>query len=87
MIAVGFIAVWSILSNILAGIMIYFTSPFKVKDCIEIAPDGICGQVLAINTIYTLLIDEEGAYISVPNSLFFQKYIKKLKKERADSKK
>ena len=36
MIAVAFFAVWSLIGNILAGVIIYFTTPFKINDNIEI---------------------------------------------------
>lgn len=80
MIAVAFFAVWSLIGNILAGIIIYFTSPFKIDDTIEVMPDSIRGTVMAINTFYTVLQTEEHNYISVPNSMFFQKYIMVIKK-------
>lgn len=78
MIAVAFFAVWSLVGNILAGIIIFFTSPFKLNDKIEILPDKILGKVLAINTFFTLISDEDENIISIPNSIFFQKYIKKI---------
>ncbi len=81
MIAVAFFAVWSLVGNILAGIIIFFTSPFKINDQIEILPDGIKGKVLAINTFFTLLSDSEENLISIPNSLLFQKYVKKIRKK------
>lgn len=83
MVAVAFFAVWSLVGNILAGIIIYFTSPFKINDTIEIMPDMIRGKVLAINTFYTMVVDEEQNYINVPNSLFFQKYIKNIRKTKS----
>jgi len=79
MIAIAFFAVWSLVGNITAGLIIFFTSPFKVNDTIEVTPDGKKGKVLAINTFYTLLIDDEGNEINVPNSLFFQKFIIKFR--------
>ncbi|MFC1551990.1 mechanosensitive ion channel domain-containing protein [Candidatus Latescibacterota bacterium] len=78
MIAIAFFAIWSLIGNILAGLILFFTSPFKIDDTIEILPDEIKGRVLAINTFYTLLIDENDNFINVPNSLLFQKYIKKI---------
>ncbi|MFC1552860.1 mechanosensitive ion channel domain-containing protein [Candidatus Latescibacterota bacterium] len=78
MIAVAFFAVWSLLGNILAGLILFFTSPFKIDDTIEIMPDEIKGKVLAINSFYTLLIDDDENYINIPNSLLFQKYIKSI---------
>jgi len=79
MVAIAFFAIWSLIGNILAGVLIYFTSPFKLDDTIEVLPDGIKGMVLAINTFYTLLVEEDGSYINIPNSLFFQKYIRVLR--------
>lgn len=77
MVAVAFFAVWSLVGNILAGFIIFFTSPFKINDTIEILPDEIKGKVLAINTFYSIIVDQDDNYINIPNSLFFQKYIRK----------
>ena len=79
LIAVAFFAVWSLVGNILAGMIIYFTTPFKINDLIEVMPDGIKGKVLTINTFFTVLIDEDDNYINIPNSLFFQKYVRNIK--------
>ena len=76
MIAVAFFAVWSLIGNILAGLILFFTSPFKINDTIEIMPDEIKGKVLAINSFYTVIIDDDENYINIPNSLLFQRYIK-----------
>jgi small-conductance mechanosensitive channel len=76
LVAITFFAMWSLIGNILAGLLIYFTSPFKIEDEVEVMPDEIKGQVMAINTFYTILQDEHGDYINVPNSMFFQKYIR-----------
>ncbi len=79
LIAVALVAVWSLVGNILAGVIIYFTSPFKIEDTIEIMPDEIRGTVLAVNTFYTVLLTEDRNYINVPNTLLFQKYLKVVK--------
>jgi MscS family membrane protein len=79
--AIAFFAVWSLVGNILAGMILYFTSPFKIEDDIEVMPDNICGTVLAINTFYTVLLDENSGYINIPNSLFFQKYVRVKRKQ------
>lgn len=75
-IAIAFFAIWSLVGNMLAGVIIYFTSPFKIDDYIEVSPDEIRGQVMAINTFYTVLQDEDRNYINIPNTLLFQKYIR-----------
>jgi hypothetical protein len=77
MIAVGFVAVWSLLSNVLATLMILAWRPFNVGERISIQPDGISGQVIDINFLYTLLRSENGEHITVPNSLFMQKFTRR----------
>ena len=42
--------------------------------------------VLAINTFYTVLQDADNNYINIPNSLFFQKYIRVVKSLKAQNK-
>ena len=79
LVAVAFFAVWSLVGNILAGVILYFTAPFKIDDTIMVLPDEVGGTVLAINTFYTVLIDENKNYINIPNSLFFQKFVKVVK--------
>lgn len=85
MVAIGFFAVWSLVGNVLAGILIYFTSPFKIGDDIELLPEAISGRVVSIDTLFTLLRDPEGSYVNIPNSLFFQKFIKVADRKKRNS--
>ena len=78
LVAIGFFAVWSILSNIFAGIVLFFNRPFKIEDTIELLPDGIRGRVKDINGFFVLLEDEDGNTINIPNNLVFQKIMKNL---------
>ena len=78
LVAIGFFAVWSILSNIFAGIVLFFNRPFKIEDTIELLPDGIKGRVKDINGFFVLLEDEDGHTITIPNNLVFQKIVKNL---------
>jgi small-conductance mechanosensitive channel len=77
MVAIGFVAVWSLLSNVLATIIILIWRPFNVGDRVEIQPDGINGDVVDINFMFTLLRSDDGARIAVPNSLFVQRCLKR----------
>lgn len=74
-IAIGFFAIWSILSNIVAGIIIYSINPFKISDTIVLVEKDITGKVIDIGLIYTILEDEDGIF-TVPNNIFFQQVIK-----------
>lgn len=74
-IGVAMFAQWSLLSNITAGILIFFTSPFRVGDYIRILDKDLDfeARVEEILTFQTHLLKRNGERISYPNSLFFQK--------------
>ena len=86
MIAIGFIAVWSILSNLLCSLLLITFKPFEIGEEIEITePFGgtsLRGKVLKFNAVYTSLLETTGGeeYItSVPNNIFFQKAVRQRK--------
>lgn len=74
-IGVALFAQWSILSNVSAGIIIFFTSPFRIGDHIRVLDHELPfdAHVEDIMSFHTLLRNREGEIISYPNSLFFQK--------------
>jgi len=76
LVAIGFVAVWSILSNALCALMLMLTRPFDVGDTIEIVPDGIKGKVVNFSLLFTTLRETEARVIQVPNNTFFQKAIR-----------
>jgi small-conductance mechanosensitive channel len=79
MVAIGFVAVWSVLSNVLCTFMILLYRPFEVGDEVEIASEGVGvgGKVAALNFLYTTLNTADGALLQIPNNLFFQKVVKR----------
>lgn len=78
LVAIGFVAMWSILSHMLASILIVVFRPFEVGDRIEIVGDDpVLGEVMDLNPVYTTLRAEDGATLQVPNNLFFQKAVKR----------
>lgn len=76
-IGVALFAQWSILSNITAGIIIYFSAPYKIGDKIQIMDKDIpvIARIESINTFYTHLITDEGNVNIFPNSLLLQKAV------------
>ncbi|HCO66490.1 MAG TPA: mechanosensitive ion channel protein MscS [Dysgonomonas sp.] len=74
-IGVALFAQWSILSNITAGIIIFFTSQFRIGDYIRILDKDmpLDAYVEDILSFHTVLRTRDGEVISYPNSLFFQK--------------
>ncbi len=88
LIAVGFVAQWSILSNSLCALFLVIYALLRVGDEIELpepatidpAKPGIRGRVIDISMLFTTLrpvgeTNEEfdSVRIRVPNNMFFQK--------------
>ncbi len=76
-IGVALFAQWSILSNITAGIIMFFSFPFKIGDKIRIQDKDfpIEAEIEDIKAFHTILVTDEGEIISFPNSLFLQKSV------------
>lgn len=81
-IGVAFFAQWSILSNITAGIIMFFNAPFKVGDRIHIIDKDIpiIATIENIQSFYTHIRTEEDELIVIPNNLFLQKIVSVVKK-------
>lgn len=80
-VAIGFFAVWSILSNVVCGFLLLFSEPFKIGDWVEIMPDAIKGKVVDMKLFFVVIKSQEQNSIHVPNNVLFQKYIVKLANE------
>jgi len=59
------LATQGVLSNVVAGLTIIFTKPYRVGDYIEII--GVQGQVEAINLFSTTLLHADRSRVVVPN--------------------
>ena len=83
-IGVAFFAQWSILSNITAGIVVYFSLNLKIGDRIKILDKDFPTEVtiIDIKTFYVHLETDECERIIYPNSLILQKGIAVCKKEK-----
>ena len=75
-------AQWSILSNITAGIIIFFSYPFKIGDIIKIHDKEypVEGEIEDIKAFYIILKTADDEMITYPNNLLMQKGISVLKK-------
>lgn len=78
---VALFAQWSILSNITASVIIFFSFPYRVGDYIRVVDkDGdISGQIDSITTFHVLIRNIDDEIITYPNSLILQKSVIKLK--------
>lgn len=77
LLAIGFVAVWSVLSNILCALVLLITRSYRVGDRVAFPTDALEGLVVDFNVIFTTLQDTDGALIQVPNNLFLQKPIRR----------
>lgn len=78
LVAIGFVAMWSILSHMLASLLIVAFRPFEIDDQIEIVGDDpILGKVIDLSLVYTTLRTSDGGTLRIPNNLFFQKVLKR----------
>lgn len=83
--AVAFFAIWSVLSNLLCAVLIMTVGPFRLGDLVELVESFdkpiVKGRVIDINLLYTTLEEASesgtGAIVQVPNSLFFQKVLRR----------
>lgn len=83
--AIAFFAIWSVLSNLLCAVLIMTVGPFRLGDMVELVESFekpiVKGRVMDINLLYTTLqeVNEDGpgATVQVPNSLFFQKVVRR----------
>ena len=78
MVAIGFVAVWSVLSNAFCTLMLLIYQPFQIGDRIIIPADSLEGEVSDLNLMYTTLRGAEGDIIQIPNNQFFQKAIRRI---------
>lgn len=76
-VGVAFFAQWSLLSNITAGIIIFFTTPFRIGDEIQILDKEMPIEAIIENilTFHTYLRMKNGELVVIPNSLFLQKMV------------
>ena len=83
--AIAFFAIWSVLSNLLCAVLIMTVGPFRLGDVVELVESFekpiVKGRVIDINLLYTTLEEAPesgtGAIVQVPNSLFFQKVVRR----------
>lgn len=83
--AVAFFAAWSVLSNLFCALLIYVTRAFRIGDVVELLEPGekplMKGRVVDINLVYTTLQEsgsaQDGTTLQLPNSLFFQRALRR----------
>lgn len=74
---IAFVAQWSILSNITAGLLLYFNHPMKIGDHIKVLEKDfvIEGFINDITFFFVHIKTDKGDRITIPNSVILQKNI------------
>jgi small-conductance mechanosensitive channel len=85
-VGIALFAQWSILSNVTASMIIFFSFPYKVNDRIKILDkdDDMRGVITEITLFHVILRRDDGNLISYPNSLILQKAVLKLDHPEAE---
>lgn len=84
-IGVALFATWSILSNITAGIILFFYFPFKIGDRIRILDKEFPEEAVIIDIqAFTMnLKKDNGEFLTYPNNLILQKGVVLIQKQVA----
>ena len=77
LVAIGFVAVWSVMSNVLCSLILILARPFQVGDTIVLPAQELEGKVVNFNLLFTVLKDDDGDLIQIPNNTFFQVAIRR----------
>lgn len=85
-IGIAMFAIWSILSNITSGIIMFFNFPYKVGDKIEIHDKDFPIQAIIedIRAFQIHLRLDNGNLVTYPNNLMLQKAVTLIKKDAID---
>ena len=78
LVAIGFVATWSVLSNLLCAFMLVVFRPFAVGDEVElVGGDGVKGRVIDLSLMFTTLEVGTDETVLVPNNTFFQRIFRR----------
>tara|TARA_R110000868_G_scaffold235220_1_gene488944 strand:- start:3069 stop:3605 length:537 start_codon:yes stop_codon:yes gene_type:complete len=85
-VGIALFGVWSILSNITSGIIMFFNFPYKVGDKIEIHDKDfpITAVIEDIRAFHLHLRIENGNLVTYPNNLMLQKAVTLIEKDVID---
>ncbi|NNK69819.1 MAG: mechanosensitive ion channel family protein [Flavobacteriaceae bacterium] len=83
---IGLFAIWSILSNVTSGVIMFFSFPYKVGDKVEIHDKDFPIQAIIedIRAFHLHLRLENGDLVTYPNNLMLQKAVTLIEKDALD---
>jgi len=83
---VALFAIWSILSNVTAGIILFFSFPYKIGNKIKIHDKDLPVEAIIedIKAFHLHLRTADGELITYPNNLILQKAVSLVEREPSD---
>lgn len=84
-VGVGLLAIWAPASNITASLFIAIWKPYRLGEQVEILPEGLKGLAVSRSLMLTLLREEDGAILAVPNNLILQRIVRTRSPDRLKS--
>lgn len=86
-VGIGFVAQWSILSNLTASVILFFSHPLRLGNRVRVLDKDFdwTGRVEDITGFYLFLRTDDDRMITIPTNLVIQKGIEILKEEPNDS--
>jgi MscS family membrane protein len=85
-IGIALFAVWSILSNVTSGVIMFFSFPYKVGDKIKIHDKDYPVEAIIedIRAFQLILREDNGDLVTYPNNLILQKAVTLMEKDALD---
>ncbi|MDT0557614.1 mechanosensitive ion channel [Ichthyenterobacterium sp. W332] len=86
-IGIALFAIWSILSNVTSGVIMFFSFPYKVGDKIKIHDKDYPIEAIIedIRAFQILLREDNGDLVTYPNNLILQKAVTLIQKDALDN--
>ena len=86
-VGIGFVAQWSLLSNLTASVILFFSHPLRLGDRIQVQDKDFdwTGEVEDISAFYLFMRTDDGRRISIPTNLVIQKGIEILSNKETSS--
>jgi small-conductance mechanosensitive channel len=77
--AIAFVAQWSIISNITSTLIVFFAHPAKIGDTITVLDKDfqIEGRISDIGVFFIVITTVEEEKITIPSNIFMQKMVKR----------
>src|SRR5690606_17421057 len=85
-VGIGFVAQWSILSNLTASVILFFSHPLRLGNRVRVLDKDFdwTGRVVDITAFYLFMRTDDGRTITIPTNLVIQKGIEILNDDLND---